>query len=222
MENISKKIFCKDSGRCFGYVLDICLDFEKFEKVGYYVVEEESENEYFLSIEKILSVSSFLIVENETEFEFVSNQKKSLFGKRVVSLKGEDFESVDQLKFVGKRLISICTNKAEMPVKFIRFVGEDVIFVSEKRKVQKRKVESKKTDEILVSVLSNNKATFSIPEKVSLTANFYVGKLCHRDIFGYNNERLVAKGEMVNALIFEKAKTHNKLNELYFAIENKK
>ena len=222
MKKISKKIFCKDSGRCFGYVLDICIDFEKLAIMGYYVVEEESENEYFLSDEKILSVSGFLVVQNETDFEFVSDRKSSLMGKVVLSSRGDDFGKVVDLRVLGKRLVSVFTDKAEICAKYIKFVGDDAIFVFEKRKSQMRRVRNKNNNEILVSVLQNTERIFPVPEKVSLSSDFYVGKFCHRDILGYNNERLISKGEIVDLKVFEKAKLHNKLNELYFAIENKK
>lgn len=221
MENISKKIFCKDSGRCFGYILDVCIDFEKLDVVGYYVVEEESENEYFVSLEKILALSSFVLVQSESDFEFVSNQKKPLLGRCVISQKGCDFGCVCGLVFWGKRLTKILTDKAEVAAKHIGSVGDDVVFVFEKIKYRKSRISEKKDKDIVVSILSKREVVSKIPEKVSLAPDFYIGKVCHKDIFGYNNERLVSKGETINKTIFEKAKMHNRLNELFFAIEEK-
>jgi len=222
VKNISKKIFCKESGKCFGYVLDVSIDFEKFEIVGYYVVEEESENEYFVSLEKILVLSSFVLVQREGDFEFVSNRKGSLFGRSVVSQKGQDFGCVCGLEFCGKRFAKILTDKAEIAAKHIGFVGDDVIFAFEKTRPRKLSVTKKKNKEILVSILSKKDMSLKAPDKVRLTPESYIGKVCHRDIFGYNKERLVSKGEMVSKVIFDKAKMHNRLNELFFAIEDKK
>ena len=58
----------------------------------------------------------------------------------------------------------------------------------------------------------------SKPEKVSLSSKFYVGKCACDDVFGYNNERIVKREEKVTKSIFENAKKHNKLNELFFVL----
>ena len=55
--------------------------------------------------------------------------------------------------------------------------------------------------------------------KISLAFNFYSGKVSKMDIFGYNNERIVSKGSAISRAIFENVKKHNKLNELFFAIQ---
>ena len=63
------------------------------------------------------------------------------------------------------------------------------------------------------------KVPVSAPEKISLSAKYYVGKICTQDILGYNNEKIVGKGEVVTKSVVEKAKKHNKLNHLFFAVK---
>ena len=60
-----------------------------------------------------------------------------------------------------------------------------------------------------------------MPERVSLSSAFYIGKISSEDILGYNNEKIIQKGEIVTRSVVEKAKKHNKLNHLFFAIKNK-
>ena len=67
--------------------------------------------------------------------------------------------------------------------------------------------------------IQNKAVVVSKPEKINLSTAFYVGKMSNEDILGYNNERIVSKGEIVSKAIVEKAKKHNKLNQLFFALK---
>ncbi|MDE6583200.1 MAG: hypothetical protein K2K31_00930, partial [Clostridia bacterium] len=94
--------------------------------------------------------------------------------------------------------------------------GQDFVVVSfKKNKSKKSKLNFPKEDlDIFVEI--QNEVT--LPEKVNLSTKYYIGKISTMDILGYNNERIISKGEVVSREILEKAKVHNKLNQLFFAI----
>lgn len=214
MENISKIVISKNDGVVLGYVLDIVLD--NFERVGYIVVEEETENEYLLKRENILSISDkFVLIEDVSALEFVAQKEPSLIGFEVLSEDGFCFGQVTNLKFEKNKCIKIITKKCEILTKFIKKTGKNVIFVNFKKN-------KKKPVQNIFPKINNFEQEVKIqklPEKINLSSKNFIGKVCRQDVFDYNNERIVAKGAVINKAIVDKAKLHDKLNQLFFAIE---
>ncbi len=223
MENISKIVIEKNEGRRIGYVLKYVLDFETKTKMGYCVVDDETENEFFLQNKNIVAISDdFLLVDDISALEVVSDFDDGLLGKTVVDEKGFCFGEVVDCVFVGKRLSKIVTNCCELPCRSIKKIGKDFIFVGGKKKRRSSTFNFlRQNDERVVKVQEEKVLTGQQlnPEKVRLSSTYYVGRVVDEDIMGYNNEIIVLKGEVVTPAIVEKAKRHNRLNQLFFALK---
>ena len=218
VENISKKVISIDDCGVIGYILDVCLD-NDFAISGYYVVQAESEDVAFLPINKIEKITDAVIVKNGNVLEYVEREKDSLIGKEVYDESGNFYGSVRGVEFAKNKLFRLYTDRCEIMKKYIKNLSGNVILCGF---TQKRRTKNKQfvhmNHEISVSILSDDRTTFSKPEKVSLSPKFYVGKCAHADVIGYNNERIVRSGEKITKTIFENAKKHNKLNELFFVL----
>lgn len=216
MENISKIVLSQESGRQIGYVLDVALD-ENLNKIGFYVVDEETESEFLLLFENIVAIGNeFLLVKNESVLEFSANRVESPLGKFVIDEKGNNFGAVKSLVFYRKKCQKIVTDRCEILAKYLQNVGHDAIFISFKRK------KSQKIEHIFPRFESSEIVQIqnvTTPEKISLSPNFYIGKVSNMDIFGFNNEKIIGKNEVITRIVVEKAKRHNKLNQLFFAIK---
>ena len=211
MENISKIVLQTD-GKRLGYVLDIAL--LELNKIGYYVVDEESEGEFLLKSENILCVSeNFLLVEDATKLEFISSKPESILMKEVLDEKCNSLGIIKKIEFKKTKCVKIITTLCEILPKYVKTIG-DFVFVSSKRKRKlKTEVVFPRADfDVLVK-------TQSTPEKVVLSSSFYIGKISEEDIVGFNNEKIIKKGEVVTKSIVEKAKKHNRLNQLFFALK---
>lgn len=224
MENISKIILTLD-GQMIGYILDVAFDELTLKKIGYYVVDEETEGELFLKLEDVISISDVaVVVEDVLSFEFVQKRENFLMGKLVFDDKANCYGRVQKLCFNKNKCEKICTTQCEILTKYIKTIGKDFVLLRfSKKKKQKHKdvfleINTKLPNDNVVEI-QNKAVVVSKPEKINLSTAFYVGKMSNEDILGYNNERIVSKGEIVSKAIVEKAKKHNKLNQLFFALK---
>lgn len=218
MENISKMVVAQNGGKKVGYVLDVALD-DDMQKIGYYVVDEESEGEFLVRRENIVAFSSeIVLIADVSNLEFVG-EKKSVLGKRVLCDGCQDLGIVKNLVFCGRKCTKLVTDKCEVMAKNVRDIGEDFVFVSFKRKkaTQKPFDFPRTEDDTIVKIQDFQKS--ASPETIRLSPSFYVGRVCTQDIFGYNNEKIVLSGEVITRAIVEKAKRHNRLNQLFFALK---
>lgn len=219
MENISKKVVDYQSGKIVGYVLDYALDFQNFSQVGFFVVDEETEGEFLLRFENIKSVGDVIFVDGVSSLEFVSQRQKSLIGFEIFDENATSFGVVEKVEVERRKVLKVITDKCEILPRMIKFVGDGCVFLKGKQNRKKRKsVFDLSSDEIKVSIQSEKFEDFA-PEKLNLSFRFFAGKMSTVDVFGYNNERIIAKNEIISKNIFEKAKKHNKLNELFFAVQ---
>ena len=62
-------------------------------------------------------------------------------------------------------------------------------------------------------------AEFALPAVINLSQNYYLGKVAFKALLGMNNELIVKEGGKITKQIFDKAKKHNRLNELFFIIK---
>lgn len=207
-----------------GYILDVAFDLLTLKKIGYYVVDEETEGELFLKLEDVISISDIaVVVEDVLSFEFVQKRENFLMGKLVFDDKANCYGRVQKLCFNKNKCEKICTTQCEILIKYIKAIGKDFVLLQfSKKKNQKHKdvfldINTKLPNDNAVEI--QNKVIVSKPEKINLSTAFYVGKMSNEDILGYNNERIVSKGEIVSKAIVDKAKKHNKLNQLFFALK---
>lgn len=222
MDCVAKILISKEDGRRVGYVLDRALDCENLISTGYYVVDEETEGEFFVKTEDVLSESrEFVLIDNASVLQFVSTRKENLFGKIVIDDQGNNYGYVENLILKKNKIEKIITNKCEIIKKNIKKIGFDAIFVGFSKNKNKKNnfifSEKHKFSNIVVTVQQPIQSY--VQEKVNLSTEYYIGKVSLRDVFGYNNERIVAKGAVVSKNIVAKAKKHNKLNELFFALK---
>lgn len=224
MENISKIVLTLD-GQKIGYILDVAFDELTLKKIGYYVVDEETEGELFLKLEDVISISDVaVVVEDVLSFEFVQKRENFLMGKLVFDDKANCYGRVQKLCFNKNKCEKICTTQCEILTKYIKTIGKDFVLLQfSKKKKQKHKdvfldINTKLPNDNVVEI-QNKAVVVSKPEKINLSTAFYVGKMSNEDILGYNNERIVSKGEIVSKAIVDRAKKHNKLNQLFFALK---
>ncbi len=217
MENISK-IVLTQKGKKVGYVLDVAVNFDDMQKQGYFVVDEETESEFLLRCEDITSQSSdFLLIEDVSVLEFAT-ERKSVFGKEILDDNCLSYGFVQGLSFKKRKCEKLITEKCEILTKYVKKVGDDFVLVNFKRKKMKSTQSFPRTDlEVKVKVQSVEPPI--VPERILLSPSSYLGKISNEDIMGYNNEKIVRKGEIITKVTVEKAKIHNKLNQLFFAIK---
>lgn len=219
MKNISKRVVDFQSGKNVGYVLDCALDFQNFSQIGYFVVDEETEGEFLLKFENIKSIGDVIFVDGLASLEFVSQRQKTLIGFEIFDENANSFGRVESVEIKNRKISKIATDRCEILPRMIKFVGEECIFLKGKQsRKKKRNVFELPSDEIKVSIQSEKFEDFA-PEKLNLSYKYFVGKLSTVDVFGYNNERIISKNEIISKNTFEKAKKHNKLNELFFAVQ---
>ena len=224
MDSFAKIVITKNEGRRIGYVIDRVFDFSNFILIGYYVADDETEGEYFLSCESVIQESDELvIIEDVVVLQFVSEKRASIIGKMVVDELANNYGVVKNIILKKNKIEKIITNKCEICKKNIKKIGFDVIFIGfYKKNKEKRKIKifDNKDEFLDIPVPVQIQKHSVVPEKVNLSTECYLGKVVLKDVFGYNNERIVSKGSVVSKNIFMKAKKHNKLNELFFAIKS--
>ena len=126
MENISKMVVAQNEGKKIGFVLDVALD-ENMQKIGYYVVDEESEGEFLVRRENVVAVSDkILLISDVASLEF-AGERKSVLGKHILCDGCHDLGVVRNLLFSGKRCTKLVTDKCEILARNVRSIGEDFV-----------------------------------------------------------------------------------------------
>lgn len=212
MENISKQVISLEDKKVVGYILRPYIDFKSLKKIGYILVDEESEQEYFLKNEDILKKKTFFLIKNINFLEIFNNFDN--FRKRVISVDGDDFGQVRSFVFERNALKKLVTDKGEISSRYINEVGENLIILSFKRKKKKAFPRAIKED-MKVEIMEKK---FDLPPVINLSSKYYLGKTASKTLLGINHELIVKEGAVVTKQIFEKAKKHNKINELFFIL----
>ncbi len=218
MENISKKVVSISDKKCVGYVLKPYIDFKLLKKTGYIVVDEESEQEYFLSYSNIKKIDDCVLMESVGLLEYVGESGE--FRKKVLSVSGEDFGRVKEYVFQRRLLKKIVTDRCEISARFISDVGEDILFLSFQKK--KKSFPRAKKEDMIVKIMEEkveDKREVTLPAVVNLSPTYYINKVAFKTLLGQNNEVVVKEGAKITKQIFEKAKRHNRVNELFFIIK---
>lgn len=216
MDNISKKVLSLEDKQIIGYVLNIAVDYSKKVLTGYYIADED-ENIYLLKMEHILAVEDLIVIDSTSNLEFVQDDGED-FRKRVVDENGRNYGRILSLTFDKLKIKKVITDRCELLGKYIAEIGKDVVFVSFKKKRNHPRI-FPRTDreDIVVQTMRHEE-----PVKVTLSSKNFIGKIAYQTLLGYNNELIVRKGDKITKQIFEKAKKHNKLNQLFFILLQKK
>ena len=210
MENISKQVISVEDKKVVGYILRPWIDFSILKKTGYIIVDEETEHEYFLRKENILEDGEVIVISSTNILEVVNFQDE--FRKKVFSYTGDYYGIVEKYIFERNLLKKIITDRAEIYAKNIVNFGMDTLFLSFKRK-GKKIFPRFQNEEIKVEVMEKK---LDLPPIVNLSMSYYLGKVATKTLLGFNNELIVKEGVTITKQIFERAKKHNKINELYF------
>lgn len=224
MENltnhIGKIVLSLDNATRLGYILDLSFDESIASFLGYVVVDEESENEFFLPVGEVKAIGDCIFVTDETSFESQVFDTNNPYGKQVYSTDGTDLGRVCGLKFIGKKIDKIITEKCEIKQKFILCQSKNAIIFAKNKKNNKKnkKIKQKLINipKIEIMAMQNISEQNVLPPKVSLIPSMIVNKRATQDILGLNQELIVKKDEIITQKLIEKAKRHNKLNYLIF------
>ncbi len=211
MENIGKKVVALLEKKVVGFVLKPFINFRLLKKTGYVVVDDESEQEYFVGFENIKKIDDCVLIESSNALEYLGESGE--FRKRVLSVAGEDLGRVREYAFRYRVLKKVVTDKCEISAKNISDVGDDVLFVNFSKK--RRKFPRSKNENAKVVAMNEVK----LPAVVNLSSSYYIGKVATKMLLGLNHELIVKDGTKITKQIFDKAKKHNRLNELFFIIK---
>ena len=232
-DSISKKVVSLESGNIVGYVLDILFDEELKKLLGFLIVDDESEELYFLPNNKIKSRSQeCLVIENDDDPEFyVSSLYNNPIGKNVFDCNGLNLGKVLDVILDGNLVKKIATTKCEFSIGFLRKSGKDCLIFGKKRKKNAKKVLfSSNFDKLpkvsiekysIQSDYKNQKNIFEKsfnfvekPIKAIVSDDLVIGKKVKKNILGYNNELIAKENDKITKKIIEKAKKHGKFNIL--------
>lgn len=221
-EQIGKNIIALEEAENIGYVLDICLDDKLKNFTGFVLCDRETESENFISASAIVASNNgniFIRTVQEVEPYFGKNTNNP-FGKIVYDREGVDLGRVIMLEKQGNKIIKIVTTRCELRPQHIYTSGAGCIIFSRSNKVKKRKAPSLKLERLpKVEIMSTDRQEaeeVTIPAKVTARTSMLLNRTATADIFGLNNELILRKGEIITQNKIEKAKKHNKLNNLMF------
>lgn len=218
--NISKKVISLNEGEFIGYILDAVFDEDLDSLQGFLVVDDESEETFILNKENIKSVGDDCIMMDSTH-----NLKRSFdedtfnpIGKNVYDANGVYLGTVIDVVVQGRSVRRIITDKCEFFKRNIRKIGKNnIIFGKKSLKNTKRQALF-----VIDESLNQKVTTLSVKEKQSKPYRIFanqssiIGRTMTSDLYGYNNEIIAKKFDIINQNIINRAKLHNKLNFLLY------
>lgn len=224
---ISKKVVSIEESLCVGYVLDVCVDTNKKMVEGYLVCDESNEVINFLSTKNMLANNDYIIIKNINMLEFGDLvEPKNPIGKEILDENGFSLGRVIDFEVENGKILKLISKKCEInPKHIIDFNGDFLIFSQSKKKPIKKEFNFKnlnKQDLQKVEIQSfilekkENLNSVQIPFKSRILTNNLLGRILINDVFGLNNELIGRKNEIINEKIIKKAKSHNKVNHLFF------
>lgn len=217
-ELIGKKVIAFSEAVELGFVLDLCFDETVKNFVGFLVCDKETESEMFLNIKDIEVIGECVFVENVALSPAFSYETNNPLGKLVYDKSGTLLGRVQDVILQGAKVDKLITDKCEIKPRFIYSSGRDYLIFSKEKKKEKINKFVRKVDlpKIEIMGVSTQSELVSIPTKISITPAMILNRTATADILGINNELIIKKGEIITQNKIEKAKKHNKLNNLIF------
>ena len=220
---ISKNVLSLEEGECVGYVLNVSFDIDRLEITGLLICDEESELVKFLDIKNVLYNNDFIVVKNTDVLSFGENiDCVNPISKGVVSEKGEKLGRVCDIEINNKKIVKLITEKGEINPKNIINLGAKILIFSEKNKKRKKYnyfPKIKTENNVKVGIFENKNTIENnnqIPFKSTLSPQKLIGRIILSDIYGFNNELIAKKNQIITDKIIKIAKKHNKINYLLF------
>ena len=220
--NISKKVISLNEGEFIGYILDAVFDEDLDSLQGFLVVDDESEETFILNKENIKSVGDDCIMMDSTHNlkRFFDEDTFNPIGKNVYDANGVYLGTVIDVVVQGRAVRRIITDKCEFFKRNIRKIGKNnIIFGKKSLKNTKRQALF-----VIDESLNQKVTTLSVKEKQSKPYRIFanqssiIGRTMTSDLYGYNNEIIAKKFDIINQNIINRAKLHNKLNfVLYYS-----
>ncbi len=215
---ISKKVISLE-GEFSGYVLDAIFD-EKLDSVqGFLVVDEESEETFVLKKGDIKSASeSCVMIDSILALtKAIEEDTFNPINKNVYDTNGVYLGKVIDVLVHGQAVKRIITDKCEFFKRFLRKIGKkNIIFgkrITSKVKVKELFIAQDTQQTVTIQNLTNNQ---SKPYRIFANQNSIMGRTMQSDLYGYNNEIIAKKFDIINQNIINRAKLHNKLNFLVY------
>lgn len=224
-EFISKKVISIEDGNLIGYVLNIMFDDQLKIFDGLIVVDEESENTFFLHRKDIVSIGQdCVMIDNANHLQFNISSSNNPIGKLVYDCQGNMLGKVVDVELIGKQVKKIITTKCEFPQKYIRKAGDNFIIYGLASKKKKENQSNHNHTSLInpdglpiVSIASSSQSNENeTTPRLFANSNCLLGKMVSNDILGLNNELIAKKFDIIDKKIINKAKKHNKLNLLAY------
>ena len=224
-EIVAKNVLCLEVGQVVGYVLKVVFDSDELSVAGIVVVDNESEQEFFVDSKNFKICQDVVIIKNIVSMQNISCQSQHLIGLNVYSDDGVDFGKIKEIYLKNNKIFKIKTSKCEFLPKNIQKIGENCLIFGNKKKKVKVLFELKSRPIPKVMIQENKKEIKSLnqeevffdgekPMREYANLNSIIGKVVTQNILGLNNELVARKGDKINKNIISKAKMHNKLNLL--------
>ncbi len=220
---ISKKVITLDEGEYAGFVLNVIFDEDLNKLIGFIVVDEESDNVFTFKKEEVRAVGEdCIIISSAKKLQiFLEEDGNSPVGKQVYDTSGFLLGRVVDVVIDGLQVRRIITTKCEFFRRNIRKLGKNyIIFGNKERKKNKKETKLFKIeDENMPKVYIQKVGTMpsqSQPYRLLANQNSILGRTMINDLYGYNNEIIAKKYDIINQNIINRAKMHNKLNFLIY------
>lgn len=221
---ISKNLITLDKGENAGYILNIVFDDDLNRIQGFVVANDDTDRLYLLQKEDVKAIGADYIMTSSLDklTLFLEEEENNPIGKCVVDTAGFSLGRVIDVLVQGNIVRRIITNKCEFFKKNIRKLGKNYLIFGSKEK--KRTVAPKEVFKVSSDSLPNvyiqnekqNFGTVSKPYRILANQNSIIGRTMQSDLFGYNNEIIAKKYDIINQNIINRAKMHNKLNFLVY------
>lgn len=225
---ISKKVITLGEGENAGYILNVVFDSDLNKLIGLVIVDDESDKVFLLKKENIKAAGEDCIIITSTDnLDFyLEDECYNPIGKQVYDINGLSLGMVIDVLLQGNVVKRIVTTKCEFFKRNIRKLGKKyIIFGSKEKKRTKKstnifKIENKKLPNVYIQnqsqgIIENNSTKIK-PYRIFANQNSIMGRTMVSDLYGYNNEIIAKKYDIINQNIINRAKLHNKLNFLLY------
>ena len=215
LSNIISKSVYKMNGQKLGYVLATEFSVDCSKLVSLVIVDEETEVQMKVDASEVVHGEEAIFL--KTDPLFVDGYGfSSPIGKMVFDKLANFLGKVKEVYLNNNRVIGIATNKICFLPKNISVNGESaLVLFGKKQKTKPFNFD----DSILLpeqKVKITDEQSQIVPYRIELTGKSLIGKVAMRDIFGFNNELIIKKYEVITQKKINEAKKHNKLNLLFY------
>ena len=228
-EIIGKQIFDIYDANFLGTIHE--ANFDKFHTkvLGFYFFNQD-ENEFYLKKQNIYSIGDFVTIKNSSKISETFEIFNPLlpFGKRVVSLEGNDLGNLCDIELNEKfEITNFCTQKQKINPKDVMQITNNIVvgnkkinmFASKNKNSKVANLNNINVTLLKISDTDEQKSTTKLmPSKITVNSDVLLGKKLSKDIIGKNNELILKQNQVLTPKLVLVAKQHDKLNELFYSV----